>query len=104
MRMPGSGSQKDAMNSIEAAIIAEKAASLGHAGYLLQKALDALNGASSQEEREGLTEAAASRAWAYLVQRELCGLRDNRQAVADYAIPAQVMARIGVRKPTKPNA
>ena len=101
--IPGSvtGTGKDAMTSIESAIVAEKAASLGHAGHLLQKALAALNAAGDDPNREERVYAAAERAWAYLAQRELCGLRDQSQAVKDFAIPAEVMARVGARRPER---
>lgn len=95
-RVTGTG--KDAMASIESAIVAEKAASLGHAGHLLQKALTALEAASEGENREALIDAAAERAFAYLTQRELCGLRDQAQAVKDFNIPGFVMARVGATK------
>jgi hypothetical protein len=30
-----------------------------------------------------------------LVQRELCGLRDQQQIIAEYRIPGEVLARLG---------
>ena len=98
-RVTGTG--KDAMTSIESAIVAEKAASLGHAGHLLQKALAALEAAGDGNDRELLIDAAADRAFAYLTQRELCGLRDSAQAVKDFKIPGFVMARVGAQKPKR---
>lgn len=90
-----SGTGKDAMASIESAIVAEKAASLGHAGHLLEKALAKLRGAGPEDDRDALVDAAAERAFAYLAQRELCGLRDQKQAIKDFAIPGEVIVRIG---------
>lgn len=83
------------MSAIEGAILAEKAASLGHAGHLLEKALAKLRAAGPDDDREALLQAAADRAWAYLAQRELCGLRDAKQAMEDFAIPRAVQLRIG---------
>lgn len=82
------------MPSIEGAILAEKAASLGHAGHLLEKALAKLRAAGPDED---LIAEAADRAWAYLTQRELCGLRDQKQAIEDFNIPGEVQVRIGAR-------
>ena len=45
---------KEAMSAIESAIVGEKAASLGHAGYLLQKALAVLDAAGDDPNREEL--------------------------------------------------
>lgn len=92
-RVTGTG--KDAMASIESAIVAEKAASLGHAGHLLEKALAALKAAVADNDREALIDAAAERAFAYFTQRELCGLRDHEQAMRDFAVPGEVRVRIG---------
>ena len=85
------------MPSIEGAILAEKAASLGHAGHLLEKALAKLRAAGPDEDREVLLAEAADRAWAYLTQRELCGLPDQKQAIEDFDIPGEVQVRIGAR-------
>ena len=95
VRLPGGGRDKRALDAIESVVIAEKAASLGIAGQRLTRALAALRDAGPAADREALLDAAADRAWAYLVQRELCGLRDRAQAIADYAIPGDVIARLG---------
>lgn len=92
-RVTGTG--KDAMASIESAIVAEKAASLGHAGHQLEKALAKLAAVQDGEDREALIDAAAERAFAYFTQRELCGLRDAEQAMKDFAVPKEVRLRIG---------
>ena len=39
--------------------------------------------------------AAARQVWAFLVQRELCGLRDQKQIIKDYGIPGEVIVRLG---------
>jgi len=35
--------------------------------------------------------------WRYFVQRECLGLRDHSMAIAEYAIPKQVIRLVGVR-------
>ena len=77
-------------------LLQEQAASLGQAGRKVEKALAALR----EHEGEGRAEvlmAAADAVWGFLVQREIMGLRDRAAIVAQYAIPREVMNRIGAR-------
>jgi hypothetical protein len=101
LRLPQSlGASDDrAASAIETAIAAEKAASLGIAGRRLETALRKLAAAHGEADRDALIDAAADRAWAFLTQRELCGLLDRVQVIADYAIPKAVIARMGARRP-----
>lgn len=101
VRLPhgiGGGRDRRALDAIESVVVAEKAASLGLAGQRLARALAALEAADDEADREALIDQAADRAWVFLVQRELCGLRDRAQAIADYRIPKQVLARMGAAK------
>jgi hypothetical protein len=41
--------------------------------------------------------AATDAVWAFLVQREVMGLRDRNAVVAQYGIPREVMVRLGAR-------
>ena len=86
-------------NPIEAEVLAEKASSLGHQGRLVEKAIAALNAfdhaAGSAEDRLELVRHAADGVWAFFVQRELCGLRDQREVVSLYGIPPEVLVRLG---------
>ncbi|MEO8756749.1 MAG: DUF6665 family protein [Devosia sp.] len=88
-----------AFNVLEADLIAEKASSLGHQGQLVEKAMAALKACDpatgDPEGRLKLVKNAAREVWAFLVQRELCGLRDQKQVVKDYGIPGEVLARLG---------
>lgn len=97
-RLPGGGKDKRALDAIESVVVAEKAASLGLAGQRLTRALAVLRDAAPEADREVLIDMAADRAYAFLVQRELCGLRDRTQAIADYAIPREVLARMGATR------
>ena len=94
-----------AFNVLEADLLAEKASSLGHHGRLVEQAMaalqahDALPGGDA-EERARLVRKAAKEVWAFFVQRELCGLRDQKQIINDYGIPGEVLVRLGaIEKP-----
>jgi len=93
------------LESIEAVIVAEKAASLGIAGRRLERALNMLREADGAK-REALLDEAAELTWNFLTQREVIGLRDREQVIAEFAIPAEVLARVGAfgRKPVAPSA
>lgn len=84
---------------LESEIAAEKASSLGHHGRQVEKALAALRvfdaAPGAPEERPMLVRKAAHEVWAFLVQRELCGLRDQKDVVRHYGIPGEVLARLG---------
>ncbi len=86
-------------NPLEAEIVAEKAASLGHHGRQVEKALAALRAFDADPGRGGdrpaLVAMAAREVWAFFVQRELCGLRDQREVIRFYGIPQEVLSRLG---------
>jgi hypothetical protein len=93
-----------AFNVLEADLMAEKASSLGHHGRLVESALAALQAfdvsTGDTEERKKLVRKAAYEVWAFFVQRELCGLRDQKQIIKDYGIPGEVLVRLGVIEKT----
>ncbi|MDB5475174.1 MAG: hypothetical protein JWP49_685 [Phenylobacterium sp.] len=78
-------------------LLQEQAASLGRQGEKLEKALAALRDHQGAEGRAEKLSAAADAAWCFFVQREVMGLRDRAAVVAHYAIPREVMNRIGAR-------
>ena len=83
---------------LHAELLAEQAAALGRLGRALELALGAL--AQSDPETQGhdaLIRAAADATWAFFVQREAVGLRDHDLAIAHYAIPPKVLARVGAK-------
>ena len=83
-------------NPLDAEIIAEKASSLGHHGRQVEKAIAALRAhEGTAEERQDLLRKAAREVWAFFVQRELCGLRDQREVIRFYGIPPEVLNRLG---------
>lgn len=93
----GSGSAlHGGMNPIDYEIAGEKAASLGRAGERVQKTLAILAGLEREAEDRRLTvRDAAEAVYAYFIQRELCGLRRHHDAIAEYGIPQEVLARLG---------
>lgn len=93
------------LNLLEYELMSERADSLGRHGLKVEKAIAALDvlkhEGTTPERREQLLDDAADAVWAFFIQREICGLRSNRDAVQRYGIPKEVMARLGIvrRKP-----
>lgn len=81
-----------------------KAEALGLAGKRLEDALRALREHDTLPEpcdaaaRAQLVANATERTLAFLVQREAQGLRDAAYALKFYAVPAEIVARLGVRE------
>ena len=91
-------SRENALAGIEQEVLGEKAASLGDAGRAVERCLAAFAEAgSTSDERPALLRAAAEAVHFYFIQREACGLRRHQDAIALYAIPAEVLARLGAR-------
>lgn len=88
-----------AFNVLQVDMLAERAASLGHQGALVEQALAALRAfdvsTGDPAERQKLVRRAARVVWAFFVQREICGFRDQKQMIADYRIPGEVLVRLG---------
>ena len=88
--------QDQGYNILESEILAEKASSLGHHGRRVEQALAALRRFEGDpEERPPLVKKAAREVWAFFVQRELCGLRDQKEIIRFYDIPPEVLVRLG---------
>jgi hypothetical protein len=88
------------LNILENELLAEKASSLGHHGRLVETSIAALRAfdaasTGTAEERLDLVRTAARHVWAFFVQRELCGLRDQKYMIQFYGIPGEVLARLG---------
>lgn len=87
-----------AFDALAGELVAEKASSLGQHGRQVEKAMADLRGfdpAGDPAERLKLVKQAAREVWAFFVQRELCGLRDQKQIIRDYGIPGEVLVRLG---------
>ena len=100
---PG-GFRQSGLDILEYELMAERADALGRHGLKVEKAIEALmeldHPGTTPERREALLNAAADVVWSFFIQREICGLRSNRDAIERYRIPKEVVARLGVvRKP-----
>lgn len=102
-RLPQSLSRIDTgsgLNVLEYELMAERADALGRNGLKVERAIAALNQFDSNKDgpavRERLLDEAADAVWAFLIQREICGLRDSRDAIRRYGIPKEVMVRLGI--------
>lgn len=76
-------------------LMEEQAHSLGRAGKKVETTLAALRAHPGGEGRAEVLKAAAEAVWAFLVQREVLGLRDRAYIVAHYGIPREVLNRLG---------
>lgn len=87
------------VNTLETEILAEKAASLGHHGRLVETTMAALRQFDAEGRRTGdrlvLVKAAANAVWKFFIQRELCGMRDHREIIRFYGIPQEVLNWMG---------
>lgn len=94
-------SQQDAngANALEYGLMSERANSLGRHGLKVEAALAALKAwaveRQSAEERERLLNEASDAVWAFFVQRESCGLRNNRDAIQRYRHPKRGARQTG---------
>ena len=77
----------------------EKAGALGRIGEKLEKTLALLRSSElADAQREELIWCATHLVTSIIVQREACGLRDPKFVFDFYAVPREVIARIGVRR------
>ena len=84
------------LDAIGQEILAEKAASLGHAGRKVELCLERLRSHEGDDERRAaLLRDAVAAVYAYFVQRELCGFRRHHDVIRDYGIPKEVLVRLG---------
>ncbi|MBY3469080.1 hypothetical protein HFN80_34810 [Rhizobium laguerreae] len=94
---------RNGFNVLEYELMSERAKSLGRHGLKVEAALAALRtwtaDHQSGEDHERLLNEASDAVWAFFIQREICGLRNNRDAIQRYGIPNEVIARLGaIRK------
>ena len=87
-------------------ILAEKASALGRAGDRAERQLARLeaHGRSPVESDEAyeklrsqLLKEAADAVYAWFIQRELCGFRRHDSVIREFAIPKEVLMRLGAR-------
>lgn len=101
LRLPGGPGGIDPVRTglgvLDYEIAGEMASSLGRAGKRVAATLAALGRTGDGPGRAAAVRAAADAVYAYFIQRELCGLRRHDDAIREYAIPREVLARLGVR-------
>lgn len=91
-----SNRSEQTLNVLDYELLAEKAAALGRAGDRVGEAMAKLNAHSGDaDQRRVLLKAACDAVYAYFIQRELCGLRSHDDAIRTYAIPREVLVRLG---------
>ena len=101
MTLPPKRAGTSRIVALDYEIVQEQASALGRAGRALERALAALSehdaapAAAGPASRTALVQAAGDALWRLLVQRECCGLRDARQVIRDYGVPAEVRNRVG---------
>jgi len=95
------------VNTLDAEIFEEKAATLGRLTRSFETAFfawrdaetDAEAGAGADaEKRQRLFDAAAEALWLFVVQREACGLRNTEAVLREYKVPAALRLRMGAKR------
>jgi hypothetical protein len=91
------------LTALQHELRAEGAATLGRLGRAVEAALRELRaldeGDATDERRETLLYASAEVVWRYFVQREAFGLVNHDPVIEAYAIPREVLARVGATPP-----
>jgi hypothetical protein len=95
-----SSSPGTAPTLLDVELAGEKVDALGRAGRKAEEALSTLAAAraAGTGDLDTLRDRAADAVFGLMVQRELCGLRNQADMVRRYEIPADVMARVGVTR------
>jgi hypothetical protein len=112
LRTPRSNANPLRESALGYELAQEQAAALGRLGRALEAALAALSrhdcadtgrdsDAASRPSpvipsRQRLVDEAGEALWCFIVQREACGLRDQRLVFREYGVPAEVRNRMGV--------
>ena len=102
LRLPGQNSSpasgQTGVDVLDYEILAEKAASLGRTGFHAEGLLRQLREWDGDaEQRKVLVRKTADAVYAWFIQRELCGLRRHEQVIREYAIPKEVLVRLGAK-------
>jgi len=80
---------------LEHEVLQEKASTLGRLTQNFERALAAHR---ADPGDRALLAAAGEALWYFVIQRELCGLRNTEMALRDYQVPPAVRLRMGVPK------
>ncbi len=111
LRPPRSQAIDRRESALDYEIVQEQAAALSRLGRAVEIALAALSRHDSARTDRGddpaadttsvsllrmqLVQEASDALWCFIVQREACGLRDQRQILRAYGVPAEVQNRMG---------
>jgi hypothetical protein len=109
LRMPqtlaGGEMRESGWSVLDYEIAQQKAQTLGGLGSQVEQALAKVraleargseaHGPGRDARRSALLDEAAERVWAFMIQRELCGLRHWEGVVKEYGIPREVLNRVG---------
>jgi hypothetical protein len=87
-------SSNDRFAALENELRSEQASTLGRLGRAVEDALHVLRIAPAST-RARLVEEAAYVVWSYFVFREALGMHRHEHAIEVYAIPDEVLARVG---------
>lgn len=100
---------KTGQDVLEYEIREEQAATIGRLARQLRDALDTLDTFDRRARtttadrrdphRARLVDGAAYALWNFVVQRECAGFRGTEQVLEDYAVPAEVRAKMGAIRP-----
>ena len=100
-----SSKPEDRLKALEHEYNAERAGRLGYLGKAVEASLaklQSLPARTKPEKREALVWECADAVWQYFLQRELLGLMDHTPVLEVYAIPREVMVKVGIPKPGLP--
>lgn len=104
MKLPRILNGRSGVDVLEYELFQEKAATLARMGARLKTALDALAAhdaahpkRSDDVVRAELVAAAGEALWYYVVQREVCGLRDTEAVLRGLSVPREVQLKMGIR-------
>jgi hypothetical protein len=86
------------VDSVQKEIAQEKAQGLARTETRLLAALEAYRRQPRGEHRERVIWDVVDAATSLIVQREACGLRDPKRIFELYGVPAEAVARIGIRR------
>jgi hypothetical protein len=93
------------VTALETEIFEEKAATLARLTRAFETSLaawkatedDAEPGRTTAERRSRLLDEAAEALWNFVVQREVCGLRNTDAVLREYGVPPALKLRMGAR-------
>ena len=105
VKLPRIMDGQSSLDVLEYELFQEKASTLARMGAKLKIALDALAAYDAVHPsrpddavRAELVADAGEMLWYYVVQREVCGLRDTQALMRSLNVPREVQLRMGVRK------